>query len=609
MSQMAIPVVANVWPGERFVAAKISQNPKTYANQTAHHSMIVSPPTGTVDSSNPSSSTAFTPANENAPVLSLFDSGVLGFKRSDASPPSITLCDTMNREWENLRHELLALLPSYSTLQKLAANSCWWLVRAQCFQDYEESLLPCSLASFSNHHPVVIAKALLWVVICLQQLPREFPVETLDLPCPPAELIAKCVNIVAHSISSDETLVSCIDGLECLVLQGIFYNNDGKLRSAWLAYRRALNMGQIIGLHRLALKVEHDSESISRARHIWNHIIHADRYLSLMLGMYHGIADVVLDSQRVPSETPSCSMDLLCRIAGSIIERNQKFTTVTPLMARMTQTIHSELMSVDPPEVAAESGIPTSGKSIQRAWGYNKLMERLWYYQLLAWLHLPLLLESGNERRYDYSRKSCLEASRHMITCYISMRQLTAESFCCKSLDFQAFTAAVTLMVNIIGPGGRSQSSPNDWRAVENGMETLEKLAEGQPPDKVATRGLRLLTEDDQFNRIKIDIPYFGTIFLDCGFHGESSDKQCPDSDPTQPPRPSFHMAPGESSLQAEILHDSSTTQGPLTDGAPWPWLGIRVEMETADIGTFDPELTTLPPFLSDLGDIWDLGL
>ncbi|KAJ5648801.1 uncharacterized protein N7484_002524 [Penicillium longicatenatum] len=295
----------------------------------------------------------------------------------------------------------------------------------------------------------------------------------------------------------------------------------------------------------------------------------------------------------------------------------------------MTQTIDSELMSVDPPEVAEETSIPSSGKSIQRAWGYNKLMARLWYYQLMAWLHLPLLLESGTHRRYDYSRQSCLEASRHMSTRYISMRRLTPESFCCKSLDFQAFTAAVTLMINIIRPGGRPQSSPNDWRAVENVMETLEKLAEGQPPDKVATRGFSVLrtlknvakgerpsqsansaglsTEDRQSNRIKVDIPYFGTIFLDCGIQG--ADKQCPDSLPAQLPRPSFNMALSESSLQAEILPYSSTTQGPLTDGAPWPWPEIRMETETADIGTFDPELTTLPPFLSEFRDNWDLGL
>lgn len=462
------------------------------------------------------------------------------------------------------------------------------------------------------------------MVICLQQLPQSFAINSLELPCPPAELIAKCVNIVAHSINSDETLVTSIDGLECLVLQGIFYNNDGKLRSAWLSYRRALNVGQIIGLHRLPPKGEQDSESISRARHIWNHIIYADRYLSLMLGMYHGITDGALDSQRAPSETPNSSMDLLCRIAGSITERNQRFTTVTPLMARMTQTIDSELISVDPREVAEETGISSSGKSIQRARGYNKLMTRLWYYQLLAWLHLPFFLESGTHRRYDYSRQSCLEASRHMITCYTSIRRLTAESFCCKSLDFQAFTAAVTLMINIIGPSGRPQSSPNDWPAVESVIETLEKLAEGQPFDKVATRGLSVLrtlkdvakgkkpsqfgtpaglsTEGGQSNRIKVDIPYFGTILLDCGIHGDSSEKQHPDPVPAQPPQPSFDKGLGES-----YIPDPSTTQGPFTDVAPWP--EIRLEMEPADIWTFDPDLAVMPPFLSDFGENWDLGL
>ncbi|KAJ5697764.1 hypothetical protein N7488_011448 [Penicillium malachiteum] len=548
----------------------------------------------------------------------------LGFQRSDASPQSIAISGTVDRKWERLRHELLALLPSHSALNRLEANSCWWLVRVQCFQDYEESLLPCSLASFSTQHPLVIVKTLLWVVICLQQLSRGFDVDSLELPCSPAELIAKCVNVVAHSISSDETLVSGIDGLECLVLQGIFYNNDGKLRSAWLSYRRALNAGQIIGLHRLALKGEHGSESISRARHMWNHITYADRYLSLMLGMHHGITDVALDSQRLSNETDSYSMNLPGRIAGSIIERNQKFNTVTAQMVRMTQTINSELMSIDPPEIAEETGIATTGKSMQRARVYNKLMASLWYYQLLAWLHLPLLLDSGTHKRYEYSRQSCLEASQNMMTCYISLRQLAAGSFCCKSLDFQAFTAAVTLMINIIGPDGGPQSSPNNWRAVESVMETLEKLAEGQPPDKVATRGLSvlrtlknvgkgerpsqsansagLLTEDDQSNRIKVDIPYFGTIFLDCGIRQYSSARQFP-----QPPQPSFDMGLDEISLQAGILPDSNATQGPLTDGAPWP--GIRLEMEPADIWTFNPELTTLSQFVSDFTDNWDLGL
>ncbi|KAJ5648802.1 uncharacterized protein N7484_002525 [Penicillium longicatenatum] len=204
MSPMAIPVVANVWPGERQdfsepenlresdraslndrlgrVESLLEKVLRRLDNLGEKREPPMSPPIGTVDSSNPSSGTAITPANENAPVLPLFDNGVLGFQPSDASPPSITLYGTMNHEWEKLRHGLLALLPSYSTLKRLAANSCWWLVRAQCFQDYEESLLPYSLASLSNHHPVVIAKALLWVVICLQNSHGDSPLIHWSFP-------------------------------------------------------------------------------------------------------------------------------------------------------------------------------------------------------------------------------------------------------------------------------------------------------------------------------------------------------------------------------------------------------------------------------------------
>jgi hypothetical protein len=542
------------------------------------------------------------------------------------------LYSTTSRDWEKIRNDLLALLPSQSTLERLGeANSCWWLVRAQCFQYYEKSLLSSSPTDLSDYHPAVIAKALLWVAICLQQLPRGLDIDSLELGCSPTGLIAKCINIVALSIISDETLVTSLDGLECLVLQGIFYNNDGKLRSAWLSYRRALNVAQIIGLHRLAPEATQDSESVSRARNVWNHIIYADRYLSLMLGMYHGITDVALESQRGLSEKPSTSMDLLCRIAGSIIERNQTFTTVTPSMVRMTQTIDSELLSIDPPLVADDFTIPSSGKSVERAQGYNKLMTQLWHYQLLDWLHLPLLLESGTQRRYEYSRQSCLEASRHMITCYTSIRQLTADSFCCKSLDFQAFTAAVTLMINLLEPRGPPQSSSDDWLAVEGVMAILEKLAKGQPPDKVATRGLIVLQtlkdvargnkptqiaareglsmEEKEFSRIKINIPYFGTISLDCGIRSDTSEQQESDNVPPQPPLPVFDTGIAINttpSSQMGIIPELSTIQGQFTDMLAWP--ETRLEIEPNDIWTFDPGLTALPPFLPDFGDNWDLG-
>lgn len=532
---------------------------------------------------------------------------------------------------------MLNLLPSQNTLEDLSeANTCWWLLRAQCFQDHEASLLSSSREALSRQHPAAIAKVLLWVAICLQQIPRDFDIDSLELPCAPARLIERCVNIVAQSVCSDEALISSIDGLECLVIQGIFYNNDGKLRSAWLSYRRALNAAQIIGLHRLPPITAQNSGSISRARHVWNHIIYADRYLSLMLGMYHGIADVALDSQHDQDETSSSSfMEFLCRMAGSIIERNQKFPTVNPSMVRMTQTIDSELVSIDPPVVEnGDAATPSSGKCSERAQTYGKLMAQLWHFQLLAWLHLPLFLESGKQKRYDYSRQSCLEASRNMIKCYTAIRRLTTNSFCCKSLDFQAFTAAATLLINMIGPSGRSNPTPDEWEAVQSVIGSLERLAEGLP-DKVATRGLDVLqtlkrvalgnspghsppggfsTADGQSGRTKVDIPYFGTIFLDCGIRDQTEAQQHQQQSKSLsaplPPSISFHTGPVPNELQEPQMNtamEHSTVQTQVAN--PAPWSAHRLELGPADIWTFDSDFATLPSFLTDLGDNWDLGL
>ncbi|KAJ5833436.1 hypothetical protein N7474_001747 [Penicillium riverlandense] len=578
-----------------------------------------------------SSPTAATPAHENAPVLSLFDNEVLGFRRQDVTTvPNISLYWAANRDWKRLSRTLFVALPSQDTLEKLAeTSSCWWLVRAQCFQDYETSLLSIPVADLSNSHPVVIATTLMWTAISLQQLPPNYDTSFLELPCHPTKLIEQYINLVVTSVCSDEAMVSNINGLECLVLQGIFYNNDGKLRSAWLSYRRALDVAQIIGLHRPLLAGSENSESLHRARSIWKHIIYADRYLSLMLGMYHGIGDAALERQEDNlSDVPnSSSMDLLCRVAGSIIERNQNFPTVTPIMVRMTQTIDSKLGTIDPPMVE-EYTLSTAGKSAERAQYYAKLMTQLWYYQLMAWLHLPFLLETGSQGRYDYSRQSCLQASRHMITSYTAIRRLTADSFCCKSLDFQAFTAAVTLMISVLGPNGRTNQSPDDLEAVGRVIQILEELTKGSTPDKVATRGLSVLqtlkrvatgknpiqpvspegqSNGEQPSHIKVDIPYFGTIVLDRRTRASSSQQDI--SDHGLPPAPG-NGGPGTNGPSASKANLMEHNSAQMESGLSVPLTETSLDFEpAAEIWTLHPDLIMQPSFVADLGDNWDLGL
>ncbi len=84
----------------------------------------------------------------------------------------------------------------------------------------------------------------------------------------------KFLSTVQTLITSDDELVSTMEGLECLVLQGVYYINAGSPRRAWLTFRRALNIGQLMGIHR-----KETSTSIPGGRKMFHQIIQADRYL------------------------------------------------------------------------------------------------------------------------------------------------------------------------------------------------------------------------------------------------------------------------------------------------------------------------------------------
>ena len=159
------------------------------------------------------------------------------------------------------------------------------------------------------------------------------------------------------------------------------------------------------------------------------------------------------------------------------------------------------------------------------------------YYQLVAWLHLPPLLASGTDNSYEYNRQTCLHACRSIIACYVNIRRTTENGFDSKILDFQAFTTAMTIIVNALGPFGPQDLTKGDYFALDRVVAVLEQLSKTVPPDKIATRAVHALevikaigmgtefppldeSEGHQYKngrptRIKLDIPYFGTIYLE----------------------------------------------------------------------------------------------
>ncbi|CAG8217471.1 unnamed protein product [Penicillium olsonii] len=577
----------------------------------------------------PESTSSLGSTQDNAPVLGLFKDKMFFAQEPEREAPT-SAYSTINPDFGQVRHELIALIPSLETLDIIsAANSGWWLLREWLFEDHEPKLLPVPLEALGECHPAFIAKAVLWIASCLQQLPPELDIDRLRLPCTPAFLVEKILATVTTLVCSDDSIVACMDGLECLVVQALLLGNNGKIRSAWLSVRRASNVAQLIGFHRDIPVAAENTYYKSRATFLWRLVLFFDRIYSLILGVHCTVSNASIDSfQSNPEqlgEIPAQSMFALnpmARIAGLIIERNQTFTKTSPAMIEMTMRIVAEFKKMPLPNhpfhAVGDYDSLGTGEARQRVESFMSLNAQLWYYQLHIWLHLPLLLEANAGTRHDYHRRACLDASRNLITCYLTVRKVAGTECASKVFDFLAFTAAMTIFINAVGPFGTQDYNEEDIEAVRNVTNTLELISKTASADDVVSRGSHVLSTlqavylgsddppylpneegQDRPSRIKLDLPYFGTVFL------KRRSLRC---QAKRYPTPIANTLPSDAWTNTDLNSSlASDEYVPLRVPHPasaldWP----------AEFWAVETEFTFQPPFLADFNIDWtscDFGL
>jgi hypothetical protein len=455
---------------------------------------------------------------------------------------------------ERIRDALVELLPSQEVTNKLCSFSdCWLLVHS--LAKHSVHLMEPTAAnpthsfnviSSAKEHPTVLSQILIYIAICLQQLPHNFDVSQLHFSTSVEARVDKIISTVAGLVTSDDEIVGTISGLECLVLQGLFHTNAGNLRRAWLTFRRAMNIGQLMGLHKRQDTGEANSQQ--GCRHLWDNTMQAERFIGLLLGMPAGTANIVLG----PHETfdnPNIDRDLLfsrklVNVAGGIMERNQNeyihaFTR--------TQDLDEQLESIGREMPASWWAVPayldTSDKSAAAAIQYDRIMAQIWYFQLQSFLHLPFMIRAATERRFEYSRFTCLKSSRETIYRYLAMRRSGTKSFCCKVIDFAAFTGCVTLLLTLLE--SPQSGSPNagvekqkaaDRELVETVVDSMgEYAAHGK--DLMAKQSVdvmkALLASTSAVGNIRLTIPYFGTISIARTPHASTADSNQPSSSTT----------------------------------------------------------------------------
>lgn len=301
-----------------------------------------------------------------------------------------------------------------------------------------------------NIHPIVLAKRMLIFAITLQAPCKEF----LTLSESPSVISRRLVTAAVTWLSTQNETHSSIENLICIILEAVFETNCGNLRKAWVIYRREMTIAQSIGLHRSPMPQFRriDPSCDADAAFMWFRIVYMDRYLSLLLGLPQGTTDNRMGSLPVlQNELPLDQFERqLTVVASLILERNNRPFTESEIA--VTQSIDAELLRVST-NMPADFWRPIYFQNVEAGSPDNlleaiRLASQVYYYGLLIQLHLPYMMHGlSSDTGHEYSKLTCVNASREILTRFIAHRSFQPRSSCSRPVDFFGLLAAMTLLL------------------------------------------------------------------------------------------------------------------------------------------------------------------
>lgn len=262
------------------------------------------------------------------------------------------------------------------------------------------------------------------------------------------------LDTACRLVTSNDELIESLEGLECLILEGVFCINSGNLRRAWRVFRRAISVAQLMGLHRgdyTDLNIL-DSSTMASPSFMWHRIVSQDRYLALMLDLPPGTADDILGNpdSLVPDDCPMGYLERIHCIIMSRITANKN--------GKADSEESAKAWNIDLEIQKAARGMPSGWWQLPTAKARSagrkdnledvlRILFHITHFSLLIYLRLPQMLCSADEDLSDLNDWACLSASRELLKRYIGFRCMDSLAFCCMSIDFSAFTACLTLLL------------------------------------------------------------------------------------------------------------------------------------------------------------------
>ncbi|KIW52550.1 hypothetical protein PV05_08180 [Exophiala xenobiotica] len=413
-----------------------------------------------------------------------------------------------------LRLTLLSLLPSQHDADLIATSTNAWGLRhvldaaSHRLFESEKDQAALDLASVSEGTPVDIARSLLYLAVCLQQLPPEFDCSKLQITGTIDDALRKYLTTVGDLVTCKDDLACSTEGLECLLLQALFYINNSNLRRAWLAGRRAVNIAQFLGFHRRYLsfvrgrnKAE-EKEAEKQKALMWMKVIMVDRYLALLLGLPCSVGDDCFGEWRDVQEPIEDIGDVLgrrlCLLAGLITTRNQK-----ELPQSYTSTLE-----------------------------IDEQLEQLAKESPESWFSIPPLspgvrsTENADAIDLVANQMCCLTASKEILLRYLAIRTTDNTQLHARVVDFTTVVASVILILNLVGcarngelPHAERTQKDSDLRLVSQVLESMRLVARGRR-ELMARQGVQVMeallaidtTSISVENPIRLTVPFIGSV-------------------------------------------------------------------------------------------------
>lgn len=376
------------------------------------------------------------------------------------APKHFWVCTTLRSiiPQQSIREAVVAASPGATYVQ------CMFYSEAERSQGKAEPSSALSTLPPVPSHPLLLAKRVLQMLVCIQQLPPVFDWETLGAGHSKTEIMSRLSSTVTLVTSNDE-LVGYAEGIECLVLQGCYQANSGNLRKAWISIRRALSLAQMMGIdrgHSVAFRsCDPDINGTHRtsADVLWYKVVFWDRYLSLILGFSVGSPGNDFASDKAcEGDTP---IDRLGKIhtvmSARIIERNNdhhKDLARHYANYATTQEIDLELESAAkymPPGWWDEPRLDLFA-SYDSLWDATaRIISQIHHFTLMLLVHVPYMLRDLSSPRYDYSKTTCVNSARELLSRFFTFRTHDVSAYSCRRVDYAGLIAAMTLCLSYLG--------------------------------------------------------------------------------------------------------------------------------------------------------------